>query len=181
MVLILSSYWGCGANTHTGPSNRSLLLHEAPSVKSTPLSPPFHEEYATANYQCSNYSGNIYLQLCVLLLQFIVSWFTEMQCDVMYLETWGSTQPYVAFDTCILFLFSYCFWNTCGTEFSYIEWSSVCCALSQVFEVDLWMGPVLFVLQSEVEAPFLPLVLGPSLMSVWIVSVIILNHNRWEL
>jgi hypothetical protein len=66
-----------------GPSTTSLFLHKAPSVKSTPLSPPFYQEYATANYQCSNYSSNIYLQLCVLLLQFVVSWFTEMQCDVM--------------------------------------------------------------------------------------------------
>jgi hypothetical protein len=123
VVRILPSYRWCGANTHIDPSNRSLLLHKTPSVKSTPPSPPFHQEYAVANYQCSYYSGNIYYN-CVFCFSslFIVSWFTEMQCDVIYLETWVSTQPYVVFDTCILLWFL-CFWrNTRGTEFSYIAW-----------------------------------------------------------
>jgi hypothetical protein len=48
----------------------------------------------------------------------------------------------------------------------------------QIFLVDSWMGPVFSVLQPEVEAPFLTLVLDPSLMSVCNESVIILNHKR---
>jgi hypothetical protein len=43
-----------------------------------------------------------------------------------------------------------------------------------------WMGLVFFILQSEVEIPFPPLVLGPSSMSFWIGSLIILNHKRQE-
>jgi len=89
------SYWQSGANTHTheGTSDKSLFLHKAFSVKSThPLSPLFHQEDSTEKYQFSNYIGNIYLQLCVLLFHFS-SCFSEMQFGMIYLETWGSTQP----------------------------------------------------------------------------------------
>jgi hypothetical protein len=52
--------------THKGPSNKSLFLHTAPSVKSTTPSPPlFHQEDATEKYQFSNYNSDIYLHLCV--------------------------------------------------------------------------------------------------------------------
>ena len=85
-------------HTHKVPSDKSLFLHKAPSVKSTPPSPPlFHHEDATENHPFSNYSGNIYLQLWVALFQLSVSRFSEMQFGVKYLETWGSTQPYFAF------------------------------------------------------------------------------------
>jgi hypothetical protein len=89
-------------HTHKVPSDKSLFLPKAPSVKSTPTSPPlFHQEDATEKYPFSNYSCNIYLQLWVALLQLSVSRFSEMQFDVIYtyLETWGSTQPYFAFLT----------------------------------------------------------------------------------
>jgi hypothetical protein len=65
MLMKLSKY------TCKSPSNKSLFLHKAPSVKSTPHSPPlFHQENATEKYQVSNYNGNIYVQLCVALLHF---------------------------------------------------------------------------------------------------------------
>jgi hypothetical protein len=99
---LFSLYWRSGANiyTHKVPSDKSPLLYKASSVKSTPCSPPlFHHEDATEIYPLSNYSGNIYLQLWVALFQLSVSRFSEMQFDVIYLETRGSTQPYFAFLT----------------------------------------------------------------------------------
>jgi hypothetical protein len=86
--------------THKGPSDKSLFLHKAPSVKSTTPSPPlFHKENATEKYQFSNFSGDIYLHLWVLPFNISVSWSSEMQFGVIYLKTWGSTQPCVAFLT----------------------------------------------------------------------------------
>ena len=40
-----------------------------------------------------------YWHSCVQLFHFSVSWYSEMQFCVIYLETLGSTQPYVAFLT----------------------------------------------------------------------------------
>jgi len=58
--------------THKGPYYKSLFLHQAPSVKSTPpLHPVFHKGDATEKYQFSNYNGNIYLHLWVLLFHVI--------------------------------------------------------------------------------------------------------------
>jgi hypothetical protein len=51
-------------HTRNGPFNKSLFLHKAPSVKSTPPSPPlFHQENATAKNHFSNYNDTIHLQL----------------------------------------------------------------------------------------------------------------------
>ena len=87
-------------HTHKGPSDKALFLHTAPSVISTTPSPPlFHKEDAPEKYQFSNYSSNIYLHLCVPLFNFSVSCSSEIQFCMIYLETWGSTQPYVAFST----------------------------------------------------------------------------------
>ena len=47
-------------------------------------------------YQFINFSGSIYWLLCVTFFHFSVSWFSEMQFDVIYLKTWGGTRPYVA-------------------------------------------------------------------------------------
>jgi len=60
-----------------------------------PLHPLFHKEYFIEKCQFSNYNGNIYLQLCVPLFDFSVSWFSEMEFGVIYFKTWGSTQPYL--------------------------------------------------------------------------------------
>jgi len=90
--------------TCKSPSNKSLFLHKAPFCKiHTPSPLLFHQENTTEKYQVSNYNGNIYVrvQLCVLLFHCSDSWFWEMQFGVIYLETWGSTQPYVAFSTLV--------------------------------------------------------------------------------
>jgi len=85
-------------HTHKGPSNKSLLLHKTPFERSTAPSPLlFHKEDFTGKYQFSNSNGNIYLQLCVSLFHFSVSWFSETQFGVIYFKTLGSTQPYVTF------------------------------------------------------------------------------------
>ena len=76
------------------------VLHEAFSVKSTPHSPRlFHQEDATDKYQFSHFNASIYWHLCVTLFNFRGRWSSEMQFDVIHLETWGGTQPYVAFST----------------------------------------------------------------------------------
>jgi hypothetical protein len=99
-------------HTHTEPSDKSLFLHTAPSVKSTTPSPPlFHQEDATEKYQFSNYNSYIYLHLCIPLFSFRVSCSSQMQFCI----TWGSTQPYVAFLTTWLSFFFVCF---CGTHTS---------------------------------------------------------------
>jgi len=104
VFLIFSTYWQSGANTHThkGRSNKFLFLHKVASVKSTPHLPPlFHQEDVTEKYHFINYNDSIYLQLCVLLFHYSVSWLSEMQFGVMYLETLGITQPYVVFLTLV--------------------------------------------------------------------------------
>jgi hypothetical protein len=92
----------------------SLFLNKSLPVKSTPPSPPlFHQENATEKYQFNKRNGNIYVHLCVPLFHLSVSWFSEMQFGVIYLETWGSTQPYVALST---LEFRSCFFVFGGTH-----------------------------------------------------------------
>ena len=91
--------------THIKALSTSLCSFIKP--QSTLPSPPlFHQEDATEKYLFSNYSGNIYLHLHVLLFHFIVSWFSEMRFGVIHLEAWGSSDLYVAFLT---FVFCSCF------------------------------------------------------------------------
>ena len=112
--------------THKDPSNKSVFLHKAPSVKSTPPSPPlFNKEDGTEKCKFSNYYGNIYLQFCVLLFPFSVSWFSEMQFGVIYFETWGSTQPYVVFMTLVFCSCFFVFGRTHMTPNSLILHESV--------------------------------------------------------
>jgi hypothetical protein len=51
----------------------------------------------------------MYLQLCFLLFHCTVSWLSEMQFGVMYIETLRSTQPYVLFLTLVFT----CIYRTC--------------------------------------------------------------------
>jgi hypothetical protein len=51
--------------------------------------------------------------LCVPLFHFSVSWFSEIKFGVIYLETWGSTQPYGALET---LEFLSCFFVFGGTQ-----------------------------------------------------------------
>jgi len=70
--------------THKGPHYKSLFLHQAPSVKSTPPSHPiFQQDDAPEKCQFSNYNCNIYLHLCVLLLRVISQLFLRnaVWCD----------------------------------------------------------------------------------------------------
>ena len=155
-------------HTHEGPSDKFLFLYKAFSVKSTHLLPPlFHQEDSTEKYQFSNYSGNIYLQLCVVLFHFSFSWFSEMQFGMIYIETWGSTQRMLHSWQLYFVLVSLFLAEHIQCQLFYTAWASVYCVLSHVFLVGLWMGLVFFVL------------LGPSPMSVWIGSVIVLNYKKW--
>ena len=70
--------------THKGPSDKSLCRDKAPSVKSIPTL--FHQEDAAENYPFSIYIGNIYLQMCVWLFHFSVTWFSEMQFGMLYFK-----------------------------------------------------------------------------------------------
>jgi hypothetical protein len=52
-------------HTHKGPSDKSVFLHIAPSVKSTTASCLlFHQEDTTEKYQFSNYNSDIYCFVC---------------------------------------------------------------------------------------------------------------------
>jgi len=70
--------------TYKGPSEKSLLLHEAFCKVYNPLCTLFHQTNTLEKYQCSNYKGNI-TYVCVPLLQFSVIWSLQIQYDVMYL------------------------------------------------------------------------------------------------
>jgi len=87
-----------------GPSDKSVFLPKALSVK---FIPPFNPIVSsrTCYWKCqfSHHSGNIYLQLCVPLFHFNVSWFSEKQFGVTYFKTWGVTQSFVAFSTLVFF------------------------------------------------------------------------------
>ena len=75
-------------HTHKVPSDKSLFLHKALPAKSTPPSSPlFHQEHATEKYQFSNCNGNVYVHFCVPPFHFSVSWSSEMQFGVIYLES----------------------------------------------------------------------------------------------
>jgi hypothetical protein len=87
-------------HTHISLSDKSLFLHETPCVKSTLHCPQLvHQEDTTKEYLVSNFCGSIYWLLCVLLLHLSVHWSSEMQFGMIYLETWGDPQVYVAFST----------------------------------------------------------------------------------
>jgi hypothetical protein len=75
---------------------QALLPSYSPFCKiHNPFTPLLHQENATEKYQFSY----IYLHLCVPIFNFSVSCSSEMQFCMIYLETWDSTQPYVAFST----------------------------------------------------------------------------------
>jgi hypothetical protein len=80
---------------HKGPLNKSLLLHKAPSVKFMPLLPLFFIKKTLLK--------NIILLISVIISTYVLCsvfpFSSEMHFGVIYLETWDSTQPYVAFLT----------------------------------------------------------------------------------
>ena len=71
-----------------------------PLVKSTPNSPLplplFLQEIATKKYHFLSNKGKIYIYLCALLFEFIVSWYLRMPFGVMYLKIWSSIQPHIS-------------------------------------------------------------------------------------
>jgi hypothetical protein len=153
--------------THKGPSDKSLFLHKAPSVNSTlPSHPLFHQD-ATGKYHFSNYNCNICLQLCVPLVHFNVSWFSEIQFGMIYLDTSGSTQPCAAFLTLVFCTCFFVFGRTHMAPNFLTLHEPVSVVFWVIFLVGSWIGLVFIVFWSFVETP--------SAMSVWIAGVIILN------
>ena len=76
----------------------------------------------------------IFTYNCVFcFLFFNVSWFSDLQFGLIYFDTWGSTQPCMAFLTPAFYSFFFNFSATHSTEFSYPARASVCCVLSQAF------------------------------------------------
>jgi len=80
-------------------------LRQAPVPSQSPLrkihtpSPPlFPQENAMKNIS-SVITVVVFTVICVLFFHFHVSWSSEMQFGVVCMETWGSTQPHVAFLT----------------------------------------------------------------------------------
>jgi hypothetical protein len=72
-----------------------------------------HHETASEKYQFTDCSGKVYWCLCAPLFQFSVSWSSKVQFGVIYLKTWASTQPDVAFWT---LEFYSCFFVFSGTH-----------------------------------------------------------------
>ena len=146
----------------------------------TPSPPLFHQEDLLKNIS-SVITVVIFTYNVVFRFSIFVS--ADSQKFSWYDVPWNMEQHTTLcciISTCILFLFL-CFWqNTHSTEFFYTAWATVCWVFSQVFLVGSWMGLVFFVLRSDVKAPFPTIVLDPSPISVWIVWVIILKHERWE-
>jgi hypothetical protein len=71
-----------------------------------------------------------------------------MQFDVIYLETWGGTQPYVAFSTLEFRSGFFVFGRTLmALNFLTLYKASVCCGLCQVFLVGSLVELVFLVLQ----------------------------------
>ena len=70
--------------TYKGPSEQFLFFHEAFCKVHNPLCTLFHQTNTLEKHNFSNYKGNI-TYVCVPLLQFRVSWSSEIQYDVMYL------------------------------------------------------------------------------------------------
>ena len=102
-MVVFSSYWWSEANTHKGPSYKSLFLHKAPSVTSTPHSLSlFHQEDITEKYQFCDFNGSIYWRVCSTIS---FTWSSEMQFRVICLETRGGTQPYVAFSILDIYIY----------------------------------------------------------------------------
>jgi len=115
------------------PSDKSLFLHKAPSVKSTPASPQlFHHENNAEKYQFSSYNGGIYWLLCVLLFQFSVSWSSEMQFDAVPQNMGWHTILCCILVTWISFLFVVCFLlgNSPVFEFYVPKFRNTICSIS---------------------------------------------------
>lgn len=157
-----------------GPSDKSLLFfHQAFCKIHTPFAP------VISSRKCC-WRTLILAYVFVLCFSSSISWSSEIQFDVIQLETWASTEHLIAFWILECFVFPCFQQSTHCTKFFSIVWATVYCALCQGCLVDLWMGLVFLVLWSDSEAPFPTLVLAPSPLSVWIVGVIILIHKRWE-
>ena len=74
MFLIFNSCWQSEVyTTHIGPFDKSLFIHEPPSVKFTPHSPPLpHQEDGTEEYKFIHFSGSINWH-CVFHFSILVS------------------------------------------------------------------------------------------------------------
>jgi hypothetical protein len=109
--------------THKGPSNKSVFLHKAPSVKSAPPSPVlFHfiKKMLLKNV-ISVISMAAFNVTCMFCFSILVS-FDPQKCSLeLYTSKKGwHTNLCCILGTWILFLFL-CFWqNTHSAEFSYI-------------------------------------------------------------
>jgi hypothetical protein len=87
--------------THTKALPISLCSFIKPLVWNLhPLLPHyFVKKMPHEQYLFRNFIGSIYWHLCFPFFHFSVSWSSEMQFGVIYLKTWGGTQPYVASST----------------------------------------------------------------------------------
>jgi hypothetical protein len=89
-MVIFSSYWWSEANTHKGPSYKSLFLHKAPSVTSTPHSLSlFHQEDTTEKYQFCDFNGSIYWRVFYFQFQMILR--NSVWCDMPRNKGWHTT------------------------------------------------------------------------------------------
>jgi len=136
-VFLVLAKWGI-YHTHIGPSNRSVVLYKAPSVKSRLHSPHYFIKKTQPKSVSSVISLVVLTDTCVLCFSILVSvdpwnagWY-----DISQNGGWHTNLSCIL-DTWILFLFL-CFWqNTHGTKFSYILISH--CLLWHVPSMFSWL------------------------------------------
>ena len=87
-------------HTHKGPPTSLCSFIKAPSVEFTHPSPQLFHQKNTAEKISSAVTVIVFSDICVYRFPILVS--VDLQkCKfvLIYLETWGSTQPYVGFWT----------------------------------------------------------------------------------
>jgi len=104
-----------------GSSDKSVFLHKAPSVKSTPPSSLlFHRESSAWKHKFHDYSGNIYWRLCVPLLCFSFIWSSEMSLVWYTSKQWVAHNPVLHSWLLNFVLFLCLWWNTHCTKLSHV-------------------------------------------------------------
>jgi hypothetical protein len=134
------------------------FFHEAFCRTHTAFSLLLHQENATENISLA-ITVVTFTDICVLQFSSLVSGSLQECGSVWYTFKHGlGRNPHCILDPSVLFFFvSFCLLGV--TKFCSLPRAGVCCVLCQV------CGTLYLLLMcSEVKAPFVPLVLGPSVM-----------------
>ena len=107
VYLIFYSYWQSEANTHKGPSDKSLFLHKAPCVKSTPPN-PLHPNYLIKKTLLKNITSLItvviFTDICVFCFSNLVPVDPQKCCLVWYTSKHGAAHNPILRSQCLNFV-----------------------------------------------------------------------------